>query len=113
MISRILSLALTATRRRFEAMKRDQVAAQGRALERLVRAGRDTRFGREHRLDEVRYYDDFRRRVPLRRYEHFQPMLDLIRAGEPDVLAAGRPRYWGRTGGTTGQDKLLPIYPSA
>lgn len=113
MLSRILSLALAGTRRRFEAMKRDQPAAQARALRRLVRAGRDTRFGRAHGLQRVRDYQDFRRLVPLRRYEDFQPMLDLIRAGEPDVLARGRPRYWARTGGTTGKDKLLPIYPSA
>src|SRR6185369_12511818 len=113
MLSRILSLALAGTRRRFEAMKRDQAAAQVRALRRLVRAGRDTRFGREHGLDGVRDYRDFRRRVPLRRYDDFQPMLDLIRAGAPDVLARGRPRYWGRTGGTTGKDKLLPIYPAS
>jgi hypothetical protein len=113
MLSRILSLALAGTRRRFEAMKRDPAAAQARALRRLVRAGRDTRFGREHGLDGVRDYQGFRRRVPLRRYEDFQPMLDLIRAGEPDVLARGTPRYWGRTGGTTGKDKLLPIYPAA
>jgi GH3 auxin-responsive promoter len=78
-----------------------------------VRVGRATRFGHEHGLDGARDYEGFRRRVPLRRYEDFQPMLDLIRAGTPDVLAPGRPRYWGRTGGTTGKDKLLPIYPSA
>ncbi|HVE84099.1 MAG TPA: GH3 auxin-responsive promoter family protein [Myxococcales bacterium] len=113
MLSTLLSFALTGTRRRFQAMKRDQPAAQAGALRHLVRVGRGTRFGREHGLDGVRDYGDFRRRVPLRRYEHFQPYLDLIRAGGPDVLAAGRPRYWGRTGGTTGKDKLLPIYPSA
>src|SRR5512140_3119055 len=113
MLSRILSFALAGTRRRFESMKRDQVQAQERALARLLRTGRATAFGREHGLDGARDHQGFARRVPLRRYEDFRPWLDRIRQGERDVLAAGRPRYWGRTGGTTGQDKLLPIYPSA
>lgn len=113
MLSRILSVALSGTRRRFEAMKRAPVAAQDLALDRLLQAGRATRFGQEHGLEHVRDYPGFRRSVPLRRYQDFQPMLDRIRQGEADVLSAGRPRYWGRTGGTTGQDKLLPIYPSA
>jgi len=71
-----------------------------------------TEFGRAHRLDEVRSYQDFRTRVPLRSYADFEPWLDRMRKGERDVLWPGLIKYFGNSSGTShtqANAKFLPI----
>jgi hypothetical protein len=52
--------------------------------------------------------DEFRDIVPVANYEDLLPWLDRIRDGESDVLFAGRPIAFERTGGSTGGMKLIP-----
>ena len=51
---------------------------------------------------------DFRARVPLCSYEDLVPWLARLQAGEPDVLFAGCPVAYERTGGSSGGAKLIP-----
>jgi len=51
---------------------------------------------------------DFRARVPLCCYEDLLPWLARLRAGESDVLFAGCPVAYERTGGSSGGAKLIP-----
>ncbi|MFZ2268286.1 MAG: GH3 auxin-responsive promoter family protein [Azonexus sp.] len=52
--------------------------------------------------------EDFRARVPLCSYEDLTPWLARLQAGEADVLFAGRPVAYERTGGSSGGAKLIP-----
>jgi hypothetical protein len=51
----------------------------------------------------------FRSRVPLCRYEDLLPYLNRLQEGESDVLFAGRPVAYERTGGSSGGAKLIPF----
>ncbi|RIX47527.1 MAG: Auxin-responsive GH3-related protein [Rhodocyclales bacterium GT-UBC] len=51
---------------------------------------------------------EFRHRVPLVTYDDLQPEIDRLGQGEPDVLFAGRPLAFERTGGSSGGSKLIP-----
>src|SRR5580704_15838765 len=76
------------------------------------REGAATEFGKKHRLELVRTYEDFRDRVPVRTYADFEPDLERMRRGEKDILSPGLVRYWGNSSGsssTTAQNKFLPI----
>lgn len=95
--------------RRFEAATRDPVAVQTARLNAILEQGRDTAFGQEHGFDRIRGWDDFRARVPVRDFEASSPWLDRVVAGEGDVLFPGRPHFFGRTSGTTGKPKLIPV----
>ena len=44
----------------------------------------------------------FRDRVPVVGYDDVRPWIDRITLGEPDVLFAGRPIAYERTGGNAG-----------
>lgn len=71
-----------------------------------------TEFGRAHRLGEVKSYDDFRRRVPIRSYAEFEPYLVRMRKGERDILWPGLIPYYGQSSGTSNTaalNKFLPI----
>lgn len=51
---------------------------------------------------------DFRAQVPFCRYEDLAPWLARLQAGESNVLFAGRPVAYERTGGSSGGSKLIP-----
>ena len=75
---------------------------------------RDTRFGRDHDFAGIRTLSDFRRRVPVARYDYFAPYIDAVAGGE---LGALLPRdeqllRFTITTGSTGVPKLNPVTAS-
>lgn len=52
--------------------------------------------------------EQLRTRLPIVGYDDLKPELARIAQGEPDVLFAGRPVAYERTGGSSGGSKLLP-----
>lgn len=58
-------------------------------------------------FDSPRTQQAFRERVPVVGYEEVRPWIDRIALGEADVLFAGRPIAYERTGGSAGAAKLI------
>jgi hypothetical protein len=90
--------------------RQDPVAEQQRQLLRLVRRAAGTRFGRDHRFNEVRGVADFQARVKLRRYEDMwndywrDPFPRLV-----DCTWPGTMPFFALTSGTTsGATKYIP-----
>ncbi len=82
---------------------------QEQLLLELVRRNQDTHFGRQHRFDRIRSYDDFRDSVPVQTYETLRSFVEVQeQTGEP-ALSAERPVMYAQTSGTTGKAKLIPI----
>ena len=75
----------------------------------LISEARETSFGKDHNFDEIRTYEDFVRRVPIRDYEGLRHYVDRIREGEENVLWRGKPLYFAKTSGTTSGAKYIPI----
>lgn len=86
---------------------------QEATLKRLLRTARDTAFGKEHGFSKIRSVADFRKRVPLRRYQDLKPWFSRAERGEPDVVWPGKIRYFGMSSGTTAGNKYLPISDAA
>ncbi|HYC40444.1 MAG TPA: GH3 auxin-responsive promoter family protein [Chitinophagaceae bacterium] len=85
------------------------VSDQEKILQSLLRVGRQTDFGKEHRFDQVNNYDEFRAAVPVRDYEDLRRYVDRIKQGKHNVLWKGRPIYFAKTSGTTSGTKYIPI----
>jgi hypothetical protein len=100
-------------RHALERLWRDPMAAQERALRRLVAAARDTDFGLEHGFHGINTVAEYQQRVPLRDYAQHQPWIARAAAGEVSVLWPGRCRDWVKTSGTTSGDKLIPVTAEA
>jgi GH3 auxin-responsive promoter len=98
--------------RRWARMTTRVAQAQERVLARIVRPNAATSFGREHGLGAVRSVDDFRRSVPIRRYDDLAPWIDRIADGEGGVLTAEPVRRFGVSSGTTRAEKLVPYTAS-
>src|SRR5215216_1598743 len=85
------------------------LADQDAILKELLKVGRTTEFGKEHRLESVNSYDEFKKAVPIRDYEGFKPYIDKIKEGKHNILWKGRPIYFAKTSGTTSGIKYIPI----
>ena len=90
---------------------RNPEEAQARVLRGLLRANRDTVFGRDHGFSEIAGAADYARRVPMRDYEALRPYIVRTIDGEPAVLTAEPPVMFTTTSGTTGEPKLIPVTP--
>lgn len=78
-------------------------------LKMLLKHGRNTVFGKEHRLDLVTDQAGFAQAVPIRDYEQFKPYIEQIKEGKQNILWKGRPLYFAKTSGTTSGVKYIPI----
>src|SRR3982750_69083 len=85
------------------------VSDQEAILKDLLRVGVKTLFGEEHRLGEVKTYEDFKQAVPVRDYEQFAGYIAQIKEGRHNVLWQGKPIYLAKTSGTTSGVKYIPI----
>lgn len=85
------------------------VEDQENILRELLKVGRHTDFGKEHRFHEVNDYTAFREAVPIRDYEQFRGYIDKIKEGKHNVLWKGMPIYFAKTSGTTSGIKYIPI----
>jgi hypothetical protein len=85
------------------------VEDQENILKELIKTGKITEFGKEHKFGNVNTYQDFKEAVPIRDYEAFIPYIDKIKEGKHNILWKGRPIYFAKTSGTTSGVKYIPI----
>ncbi len=84
-------------------------------LDFLLRNLRQTKWGAEKGLREVRSYDDFRRLLPsVSAYAGLRPYVMRMIAGEKDVLWPGLTRNFAQSSGTSdGKSKYIPVTPAS
>ena len=92
-----------------ETWKFNAVDAQQRTLQKLVSEAKHTVFGVDHHFQDIKNYQDFKERVPIRDYEELRPYIDRVVEGEPDILWKNKPQYFAKTSGTTSGVKYIPI----
>lgn len=85
------------------------VDCQTAILRNLVTVGKNTAFGKDHDFDNIKTYEDFKNRVPIRDYEALKSYIERIKKGEKDVLWRGVPKYFAKTSGTTSGVKYIPL----
>jgi GH3 auxin-responsive promoter len=81
-------------------------APGGPWLDALLARNAHTKYLSHH--GSPRDQESFRARVPTVSYEDLRPYVDSIQHGQRNVLFAGRPAAYERTGGSSGGAKLIP-----
>lgn len=90
--------------------KSDQVHTQEELLLDLVRQAGRTVFGREHGFSSIASYQDYKKSVPLRKYEGIEPYIRRMLEGEKDILWPGQVEFFSKSSGTTNSvSKYLPV----
>ncbi len=88
----------------------DPAAAQERVLTSLLHGYAQTEYGQEQGAAAVDSIEAYRRAFPIRTYEEYKPLIDLVMAGETEVLLYEEPVGWAITRGTTkGESKFIPM----
>jgi len=85
------------------------VEDQERIFKELLKTGKLTEFGKDHRLSDVLRHEDYVQAVPVRDYEQLKPYIEKIKEGKHNVLWKGKPLYFAKTSGTTSGVKYIPI----
>ena len=87
---------------------------QRRMFEMRMREGERTRFGQQYGLKADMTPEEFARQVPLFDYDSFKPFIARMLAGEEDVAAPGRVKWFARSSGTTSdRSKYIPVTRSS
>lgn len=94
---------------KYKVWNKEPVKMQQEVLKNLIEGVKDTAFGKDHDLSNVKTYEDFKKRVPVRDYEGLKSYIERIIKGEENVLWKGKPIYFAKTSGTTSGVKYIPI----
>ncbi|MDF1694228.1 MAG: GH3 auxin-responsive promoter family protein [Saprospiraceae bacterium] len=97
------------TARNIKRWASNAVKDQDEIMYHLVDKAKKTKFGRDHRFNDIKSYEDFKQHIPVKDYEGIRSYVDLIIAGEKDVLWPGVPKYFAKTSGTTSGVKYIPL----
>jgi len=99
---------------RIEAMKKHPGAVQQKVFGQLIRAGRNTEWGRKHNYKSIRTIADYQQRVPVSDYETLFPYIERIMKGEQKVLWPSPVRWFSKSSGTTNaRSKFIPVTPES
>lgn len=85
------------------------VETQQKVFQNLTTNLSKTVFGKERDIVAHASIKDFQSSVALADYEDLKKYVDLIIAGQKDVLWPGKPLYFAKTSGTTSGMKYIPI----
>lgn len=85
------------------------IVTQNKVLNKLVGTAKHTAFGEDHSFKEIKDYETFKSRVPIRDYESLKPYIERVKNGEKNILWEGVPMYFAKTSGTTSGAKYIPL----
>lgn len=85
------------------------IETQQKVFNDLIRQAKETQFGKDHKFNEIKTFEDFANQVPIRDYEELKPYVDRVVKGEENILWKGKPLYFAKTSGTTSGAKYIPL----
>ena len=85
------------------------VETQQKVFNDLIRQAENTQFGKDHKFNAIKTFEDFAKQVPIRDYEELKPYVDRVVKGEENILWKGKPLYFAKTSGTTSGAKYIPL----
>ncbi|NOQ91983.1 MAG: hypothetical protein GQ552_04615 [Flavobacteriaceae bacterium] len=85
------------------------IETQDKVFRNLIFQAKNTAFGKDHQFENIKTYNDFKSKVPIRDYEALKSYVERVKAGEKDILWLGKPIYFAKTSGTTSGAKYIPI----
>ena len=78
-------------------------------LLKLLDRCKDTVYGLDYQLGDIKSRQEFKERHPITSHEHYEPYIQRIVKGEQNIMFPEQPRMIGTTSGTSGSHKLIPV----
>jgi len=109
-LTRIAKRFFAPRQKELERHQNEAEAMQCEVLRHLTSSAKDTEYGHQHALGDIRKYEQFTRNVPVNSYEELKESIDRMRHGERDVLWPGRVKWYAKSSGTTNdKSKFIPV----
>ncbi|WP_027001059.1 GH3 auxin-responsive promoter family protein [Eisenibacter elegans] len=106
LIKKVLKQRLT----QIEHFMRHPHEVQERTRRQLVALAANTEWGKRHRYEKIRHYEQFQAQVPVMSYEETQPYIRRMMMGEKNILWPSQVRWFAKSSGTTdARSKFIPV----
>lgn len=90
------------------------IEVQEEVLYDLLSEARNTYVGKKYGFKNIKSYEAFAERVPIRKYESIEPMIERNRQGEQNVLWPSKIQWFAKSSGTTNsKSKFIPVSDEA
>jgi len=111
MITQIAHKFLDRKYREIDRFIQNPVTTQEKIFDYLIKSGTETFIGKKYNFSSIRNKDDFRKKVPVFRYEDLRPYLDMILVDKKQNVLWNKPADWfAMSSGTTeDKSKYIPV----
>ena len=97
----ILSKLLKQRIKQINIVNSSPLFTQEKIFKGLIKKALNTKFGNDHSFSKIKTYDDYKKNVPVRKYEEIFPYIDQMRMGKKNILWPGRTTFFAKSSGTT------------
>lgn len=104
-----LTTRVTIAKAKFLVQTRHTNAVQEKFLLSLLQAYQGTELGKKYHFRDIKTIEQFRERVPILPYSDYEPWIERIIRGEPNILTPDPVVFLNLTSGSTGKQKLIPV----
>jgi hypothetical protein len=88
----------------------DPLEQQRKVLNNIIKINFNTLYGEKHNFGEIKSVREYQRNTPIGNYSEFEPYIERMINGEKNILIGkNKQMYWGKTAGSSGNPKLIPI----
>ena len=99
--------------RKNEKWIKNPLKTQEKVFRNLIKNGRYTLFGKDHKFEKITNIKSFQSNIPIRDYEGIRSYINKIFSGRQNILWPGKPFYFAKSSGTTSGVKYIPITKDA
>ncbi len=113
-INSIISWFLKKRKHQVELFLKYPVYVQNEVLSKLLNTAKNTEYGKQHNFSSIKSYEDFNKKVPIRKYESIEPLIERCRQGEQNIFWPTQIRWFAKSSGTTNaKSKFIPVSDQA
>ncbi len=113
-INSIISWFLKKRKHQVELFLKYPIDVQNEVLLKLLNAAKNTEYGKLHKFSSLKSYTDFATKVPIRKYESIEPLIERCRKGEQNIFWPTQIRWFAKSSGTTNaKSKFIPVSDEA
>ena len=109
-INSIISWFLKKRKHQIELFLKYPVDVQNELLLKLLNTAKNTKFGKEKEFSSIKNHADFTNKVPIQKYETFEPLIERCRKGEQNLFWPTDIKWFAKSSGTTNaKSKFIPV----
>lgn len=113
-LNSVLSWALQKRMHQIELFMKFPHQVQDELFQKLIQTAKNTEFGKKHRFNQIKSFNDFKKNVPLQDYESLKNYILRIKHGEQNILWPTEIKWFAKSSGTTtDKSKFIPVSKEA